>query len=56
MWASQRAASNSTEIKNLLLNALYTVRVSILILSSLWPVLNHKEMLPFVRAMLTVKK
>lgn len=28
MWASQRAASNSTEIKNLLLNALYTVRVA----------------------------
>lgn len=28
MWASQRAASNSTEIKNLLLNALYTIRVA----------------------------
>lgn len=29
MWASQRAASNFTEIKNLLVNAPYTVRVSV---------------------------
>nr|XP_021517328.1 sortilin-related receptor [Meriones unguiculatus] len=28
MWASQRAASNFTEIKSLLLNALYTIRVA----------------------------
>lgn len=29
MWASQRAASNFTEIKNLQVNAPYTVRVSV---------------------------
>lgn len=29
MWASQRAVSNFTEIKNLLVNAPYTVRVSV---------------------------
>lgn len=28
MWASQRAASNFTEIRNLLVSAQYTVRVS----------------------------
>lgn len=29
MWASQRAASNFTEIENLLVNTQYTVRVSL---------------------------
>lgn len=46
MWASQRAASNSTEIKNLLLNALYTIRVSVYILSSHWLVLERRELAP----------
>lgn len=46
MWASQRAASNSTEIKNLLPNALYTIRVSVDTLVSHWPVLEHREMAP----------
>lgn len=56
MWASQRAASNSTEIKNLLLNALYTVRVSVHVPSSHWPVPKHREVAPFVRSLLTVKR
>lgn len=56
MWASQRAASNSTEIKNLLLNALYTVRVSVCTLSSRCSVLKHKDMPPLVGSVLTFRK
>lgn len=36
MWASQRAAGNFTEIKNLLVGAQYTVRVSLSTHSSHW--------------------
>lgn len=46
MWASQRATSNSTEIKNLLLNALYTIRVSVYFLSGHWLALERRELAP----------
>lgn len=36
MWASQRALSNFTEIRNLLVNTQYTVRVSVAHVSAIW--------------------